>query len=122
MRALWIWGTLNFLIGSSILFLTLHPLRDALDTHALHLAVVMSAYQSVQGLAIMGLAYMTLWHPGGLIRVASWLMAAGVTASAATLYLIAFTGRHVFDPAVPLGGALALIGWALLLGTRPRAT
>lgn len=115
-RALWIWGALHFLIGSAILFLTLHPLRDALDAHALHLAVVMSAFQSVQGIAVMALS-----KSGGLKSVAALLIAAGVTASAAVLYVIAFIGRHLFDPAVPAGGAVAFIGWTLLLFARPNA-
>lgn len=116
MRALWIWGTLHFLVGSSILFLTLHPLRDALEAPALHLAIVMSAYQSVQGIAIMALA-----GSDGLKRTAALLIAAGVTLSAAILYVIAFTGRHPFDLAVPAGGAIAMLGWVLLLFARPKS-
>lgn len=115
-RVLWIWGVLHFLVGSAILLLTLHPLRDALDSHALHLVVVMSVYQALQGLAIMALA-----GGGGLKRLAALLIALGVTVSAAMLYVIAFTGRHPFDPAVPGGGAIALIGWVLLLFARPPA-
>ncbi len=114
-RALWIWGTLHFLVGSAILFLTVHPLRDALDAHALDITVIMSAYQAVQGLAVMALA-----GSAGLKRIAALLIAVGVTLSAGILYIIAFTGTHPFDPAVPGGGALALIGWALLLFAAPK--
>ena len=70
MRALWSLGSLHFLIGSAILFLTLHPLRDALDAHALHLAMVMAAFQALQGLAVMLLS-----RGGGVARLAALLIA-----------------------------------------------
>lgn len=114
-RALWIFGALHFMTGSSILFLTLHPLRDALDAHALHLVVIMSAYEALQGLAVMALA-----GSGGLKRLSALFIATGVTLSAAMLYLIAFVGAHPFDPAVPVGGAIAFVGWSLLLFARPK--
>ncbi|MBY0420846.1 MAG: hypothetical protein K2Q06_00985 [Parvularculaceae bacterium] len=110
MRALWIVGGLHYLVGSALLFLTLHPLRDRLDSHALHLVLVMSAFQAVQGLGIMVAARRA--------PLAAALIAAGVAASASMLYFIAFTGRHPFDPAVPIGGAVAFAGWALLLFAR----
>jgi uncharacterized membrane protein YgdD (TMEM256/DUF423 family) len=115
MRALWIFGTLHFLIGSLVLFLTLHPLRDALDAHALDLVIVISAYQAVQGLAVMALA-----GSDGLKRLAAMLMAVGAALSAAMIYIIAFTGTHPFDLAVPAGGFISLLGWAALLFARPK--
>lgn len=111
MRALWIVGGLHFLVGSALLFLTLHPLRDRLDAHALHLVVVMASFQALQGLVVM--------VGSARAPIAGALIAAGVAVSAAMLYVIAFTGLHPFDPAVPAGGAVAFIGWALLLAARP---
>lgn len=115
-RALWVWGTLHFLIGSAMLFLTLHPLRDALSPNALHLVIVLSAYQAIQGLGVMALS----GAEGRGKRIAATLMAAGVTASAGMIYVIAFTEQHPFDPAVPFGGAVAFAGWSLLLFLAPK--
>jgi len=116
MRWAWIVGGVHGLIGSSILFLTLHPLRDALDAHALELARVGSAVEAVQGLALLILsrAAQTHW--------AAMLIAAGTTAWTAMLYIIVFTGRHPLDEVVPIGGIIMMVGWLALIVLPPKAS
>lgn len=115
MRWAWFVGVLHGLVGSAILFLTLHPLRDALDTHALELVRVASALESVQGVALLMLAH------AGRGRIAAALIAGGTTAWAAMVYVIAFTGQHPLDLVVPVGGLTMMLGWLALLLTPPKA-
>jgi uncharacterized membrane protein YgdD (TMEM256/DUF423 family) len=115
MRWAWIVGGLHGLIGSAILFLSLHPLRDALAAEPLELARVGAAVEAVQGLALMMLAR------AGQAHWAAVLIAAGTTAWTAMLYLIVFTGQHPADIVVPIGGLVMMLGWLALIILPPRA-
>lgn len=110
----WIWraGVAHALAGQLLMFLTLHPLRDALDPRALALVQVMSAVQTGNGLALMLLAR----RAGSMIAPA--LIALGTLASALMIWIIAFTGAHPFDPLVPIGGLAMTAGWIKLLFER----
>lgn len=114
MRWAWIVGGLHGLVGSAILFLTMHPLRDALDAHALELTRVASAVEAIQGLALLVLARaaQTQW--------AALLIALGTTVWTAMIYVIAFTGQHPLDEAVPVGGIIMMAGWLVLILTPPK--
>lgn len=109
----WIWraGLAHILIGSAILFGSLHPLRDMLDPADLDLAVVGSSLQAVQGLGLLIVSQLpkTKWP--------AVLIALGAACYASMLYTIIFTGLHPFDPLVPVGGAVMLAGWIMLLVT-----
>lgn len=111
----WTWtiGSLHALIGSATLFFTLHPLRDALDEHSLHLAVVGSSLQAIQGIALLVLSRAGAKWPAILI-------AAGTTGYTAMLYTIIFTGQHPLDLVVPVSGMVMLAGWLWLLLTSPK--
>lgn len=106
-RAIWSVGVLHALIGSTILFGLFHPLRDMLDEQAGSLALKASALQAIQGLAILLLSVRA--------PLASAVIAAGVTIWSAMIYVIIFTGQHPFDMAVPIGGAIMLAGWLMVL-------
>lgn len=107
----WTWraGAAHALAGQVLLFLSLHPLRDALDPHGLALIQTMSAVQLGNGLVLMLLAGRRL-HPAIV-----WLIALGTAASALMIWVIVFIGSHPFDPAVPLGGMAMISGWFWLL-------
>lgn len=116
MRIAWIAGVFHGLVGSTIFFLTLHPLRDALDAHSLELAKIAGAWQALQGLALMIVAVSTR------AKIASALLAGGTAVSCAMLYFKIFTGLQ--PPAIivaPIGGSVAIIGWIVLLSTKPKA-
>jgi uncharacterized membrane protein YgdD (TMEM256/DUF423 family) len=95
------------------LFGTLHPLRDILDEQALHLAVVGSALQAVQGVALIALSRIGANWP-------SILIATGTTGYSAMLYFMIFTDQHPLDEVVPLSGVIMLLGWLLLALTPPK--
>jgi uncharacterized membrane protein YgdD (TMEM256/DUF423 family) len=114
MRTIWIAGVLHALVGGTLLFLCLHPLRDALDADALRSMIVGSAWQSLQGLALMVIAATTR------ARIASLLIAGGTAVSMAMLLYIIFSGeRPPIIVLVPIGGAIAILGWVALLFTAP---
>lgn len=104
----WRIAHLHIVVGLAILFLTLHPLRDALDAQALALTQTSSALQALNGIGLLALVR----RPQS--RIATWLIALGTFAFAAMVYVIAFTGAHPFDLMVPLGGLTMLAGWTKL--------
>lgn len=116
MRLFWIAGILHALIGSTLLFLTLHPLRDALPSPELELIKIGAVWQSLQGLALMIVASVTK------ARIAAMLMAVGPAISMAMLGYIVLTGeRPPVIIAVPIGGGVTILGWLALLLSRPEA-
>lgn len=117
MRLAWIAGVLHGLVGSVLFFATLHPLRDALDAHALELAKIGGAWQAMQGLALMIVAAATT------ARIPALLISIGTALSCAMLYYIVFTGTQPPVIAlVPIGGAIGVAGWVSLLWFNPKSS
>lgn len=114
----WSWrgGAMHALVGQVLIFLSLHPLRDALDAHSLALIQTMSAVQVGNGLALMVLA------GRGIRSAILWLIGGGTAVSALMIWIIVFTGAHPFDPAVPLGGMAMIAGWIWLLASPIKAS
>ena len=113
MRWAWIIGGLYVATGAFLLFACLHPLRDALDAHSLDLMIIGSTYQALQGLALMVIAQ------GGTARVGAGLIAAGTAASCARLYALVFAGVHPLMVIIPIGGAVTLLGWVVVILAKP---
>lgn len=114
MRLAWIAGVLHAFAGSTLLFLTLHPLRDALAAPELELLKIGASWQAIQGLALMIVAAATK------ARRAALLMAIGPAISMAMLgYIVATGDRPAAIVAIPAGGAVATIGWIALLFQTP---
>ncbi|OFW99826.1 MAG: hypothetical protein A3E78_07215 [Alphaproteobacteria bacterium RIFCSPHIGHO2_12_FULL_63_12] len=115
MRFAWLAGVLHGLIGTAIFFLTLHPLRDALDAHSLDLAKIAGAWQAMQGLVLMIAAVATR------SKISAALIAGGTFISCAMLYFIIFTGlRPPIIVIAPIGGAIAMAGWIGLFTAKLR--
>lgn len=101
-------GAFHGLIGSSLLFLSLHPLRDALDAHSLELLRVGAALEATLAIAIVYFASVTTYRRGAQV------LAVGTTLWTGMLYWIIFTGTHPFDLMVPGGGVVMMIGWLMI--------
>ena len=104
-------GAAHALAGLSLLVAALHPLRDALDVHALELVKIIAAVEAINGVALASLATRLT----GVLAPA--MIAGGVAASVGMILIIAFTGSHglALDAVVPLGGSAMAIGWLLLM-------
>jgi hypothetical protein len=115
MRIIWAAGVAHALIGSLLFFLTLHPLRDALDANALDSAKVGYAWQAMMGVIAMIAAVATR------ARLAGLLIVGGAAMSMAMLSYIIFTGlRPAIIVVVPIGGMIASLGVAMLMFARLR--
>lgn len=102
MKFAWRAGVAHLVIGGFILFLTMHPLKEALDENALGLVRVGGAWQALNGLVLMIAAVATRARLGAALAMAM-------------LYFIIFTGlRPAIIVLVPIGRTIATLGWASL--------
>lgn len=109
MKFAWRAGVAHLVIGGFILFLTMHPLKEALDVNALGLVRVGGAWQALNGLVLMIAAVATR------ARLAAIAIALGAALAMAMLYFIIFTGlRPAIIVLVPIGRTIATLGWASL--------
>lgn len=111
----WIGGGVHAGIGATLLFLCLHPLRDALEPAAFELVKTASTWQALVGAALLATA-------GKAGRVAPALLFGGAAVTCLMVWIIVFTGTHPFDAAVPAGGMVTILGWILLVVSGRRAS
>lgn len=64
-------------------------------------------YQLIHAVAVLVLARLA-------VPAASWLLLAGATIFAATLYLMALGAPRWLGAITPIGGALMIVGWLLV--------
>jgi uncharacterized membrane protein YgdD (TMEM256/DUF423 family) len=75
-------------------------------------AVSMHSLHAI-GLAVLGLAVTKVSSPG-LIRVAGWLMVAGIFLFSGSIYLTALGAPSILGMAAPFGGISFMIAWLLV--------
>lgn len=74
-----------------------------------------SRYQLCHALAILAVVLLHRGSgPARLLGAAGWAFLIGTVLFSGNLYVMAVTGRHALAWLTPSGGALLLIGWALL--------
>jgi uncharacterized membrane protein YgdD (TMEM256/DUF423 family) len=91
-----------------------HALKSRLSPEMLvifHTGVEYHFYHAL-GLLAVGLVALRLPESKPL-RIAGWLMAAGVLVFSGSLYLLTLTGVRAFGPVTPFGGVALLFAWAL---------
>ena len=110
--------TFLFFAGSSA---ALAVLLGAFGAHGLKAKLapdMMAVYQTaVQyhmwhalGLAVVGLALVN-WPSLVLLRLAGWLMLAGMIVFSGSLYLLAVTNVKMLGTITPIGGLLLIAAW-----------
>ena len=87
-----------------------HGLKHLLDAERLGWWQTAVQYQMWHGLALVALAGAPLRR----VRLPAWLLGVGATILAASLYLMALTGRRWLGAVTPFGGLAMIGGWALL--------
>lgn len=116
-------GKLFTVLGAGFGFLSValgafaaHALRDRLSPKMLEIFQTGVTYQFYHALAllIVGMALL-LWGDATPGRLAGWAFVAGIVLFSGSLYLLAMTGISRLGMIAPLGGALFLLGWLMLV-------
>lgn len=91
-----------------------HALKDAIPPERLAVFETATRYQMYHALALLFVAVVAGFRPGGAAPLAGWLLSAGIVVFAGSLYLLALTGVRGWGAVTPIGGVLFLAGWAAL--------
>jgi uncharacterized membrane protein YgdD (TMEM256/DUF423 family) len=113
------------------LLLALATLLGALGAHALrprltpeHYEVLQTAlsYQFFHSLGLLGIGLLLDRLPVNLLRVAGWMLFAGVLLFSGSLYLILAGAPRLIGVLTPVGGLALIVGWSLaVFALRPGA-
>lgn len=106
-----LFGTFGVIMGA----FGAHALKDKLPQAALNAYEVGVRYQLFHALALFAVAWFYTQFPHTLVTISGWLFIAGTFLFSGSLYLLAITGLRFFGPITPIGGALLVLGWLLLL-------
>ena len=90
-----------------------HGLEGRIDAHRLDIWETAARYHVYGGLGMALCAVVAKLGIGGAMR-AGWVMQAGAAIFAISLYVLAASGVKVLGAITPIGGALTIIGWAML--------
>jgi len=116
MRLLNAFAAFSGLIALVMLVLAAHALRDTLTPENLE-RIKLGAFLQL-GAAAAGLAIAN--RTGALNLIAGALILAGAAIFAITLYTLAMLGPHGFTFLASIGGITLIVGWVILIFTKPR--
>lgn len=107
-------GAINMFIAVGAGAFGSHGLKKMLTPDMLAIWQTAVTYQMVHalGLLLIGLLLRNGFAP--MLKLAGWLMLAGIVLFSGSLYVLAFTGVRVLGAITPIGGLGFLAGWALL--------
>jgi uncharacterized membrane protein YgdD (TMEM256/DUF423 family) len=92
-----------------------HALKGILSEHMLQNWQTGVHYQMVHALAILFLAALMANYDIRAFRLAAWFMASGIVFFSGSLYIMALTGITMLGAITPIGGALFIVGWILVI-------
>ncbi|WP_428610083.1 DUF423 domain-containing protein [Sedimenticola sp.] len=93
-----------------------HALRASLSNEMMAVWQTAVQYQGLHSAALLLTGLLGLHFPSGRwIRIAGWLMLAGIVLFSGSLYLMALSGLIWLGFITPLGGVCLLAGWAALV-------
>ena len=104
------------------LLLALATILGALGTHVLrprltpdHYEALQTAlhYQSVHSLGLLGLGLLFDRVPANTLRIAGWLLFAGIVLFSGSLYLILAGAPRIVGVLTPIGGLALISAWCL---------
>ena len=90
-----------------------HGLKNILSVEQIstyHTAVDYQLWHSI-GLVLIGLLFQQ--NNSHLLRIAGWLMFAGIVVFSGSLYALSLTDIKILGAITPIGGILFLTAWAL---------
>ena len=91
-----------------------HALRGRLDAYHLDIWRTATTYQMVHALGLIAVAWLLGVSPDPKVRIAGWLMLAGILIFSGSLYALCLTGIKVLGAVTPIGGLCFIIAWALI--------
>lgn len=112
MRVLLLAGSLCGATGVALGAFGAHGLRDILAPDMLDAWRTATQYHLVHAAVIVAIALAPSTASG--LRVAGWLLVAGIALFSGSLYLLAATGVSWLGAITPFGGAAFIAGWLLL--------
>lgn len=101
-----------------------HSLKATLNEYQLDIVDTGAQYQMYSGLAtiVVSILYLVLPMTLRSLHIVNGTFASACLLFSGSLYLLATTGIKLFAYFTPLGGALFIIGWCLLIGVIIRST
>ena len=120
---------LALLIAALLLFVAVaagafgaHALKARIDADLLAVYQTAVQYQFWHALGLLALAILIGQRPAErALRVAAWLLLAGIVLFCGSLYALALTGTRGLGAITPIGGVSFLAGWAVLAWAAWRA-
>jgi uncharacterized membrane protein YgdD (TMEM256/DUF423 family) len=92
-----------------------HALRARVAPEQLAVWHTAVQYHVYHALGLIVVAWVASLLPGSAgVRLAGWLMAAGILLFAGSLYVLVLTGVRWLGAVTPLGGAAFIAAWAVL--------
>lgn len=95
-----------------------HGLRERLDAYHLDIWRTATLYLMVHALGLIAAAWLFGVSPDAKIRVAGWLLLAGILIFSGSLYALCLTGIRALGAVTPIGGLCFLIAWALIAAAK----
>jgi uncharacterized membrane protein YgdD (TMEM256/DUF423 family) len=113
---------LTLVVASLAMFLAValgafgaHALKARLSADMAAVWQTAVQYHAWHALALFGLGLLMLhWPERSDLRLASWLLLAGIVLFSGSLYALALSGVRGLGAVTPVGGVLFLAGWLVL--------
>jgi uncharacterized membrane protein YgdD (TMEM256/DUF423 family) len=97
-----------------------HALQGRLTEYALRVFETGARYQMYHALALILIGRLAEERPSRTLSSAGWCMVAGTVLFSGSLYALALFGVTWLGAVTPFGGALFMVGWALLVAAALR--
>jgi len=115
-KILLILGAVNAFLAVGLGAFGAHGLKGRLsaDMMTVYQTAVQYHFYHALGLLLIGVM-ITLWPGTGLLKVAGWVMLAGIILFSGSLYFLSTSGIRWLGAVTPFGGLAFLIAWVMLV-------
>ena len=108
-------GALAAAIGVALGAFGAHALKARLPAEMLAVWQTAVQYHLWHALGLVAIGLLVQHLPGsGAVRLAGWLLLAGIVLFSGSLYVLALSGVRWLGAVTPFGGACLIVGWVVL--------
>jgi uncharacterized membrane protein YgdD (TMEM256/DUF423 family) len=107
-------GAINMFIAVGAGAFGSHGLKQMLTPEMLAIWQTGVTYQMAHALGLLLIALLLRNGYAPMLKLAGWLMLAGIVLFSGSLYVLAFTGVRILGAITPIGGLGFLAGWAVV--------